>query len=124
MCFGMATVSLIFNYVGIPETLDVILIGAFRYFFTGFFLYWMVLLLAYAHSREGAPSRQFKLARGLLVFALIVGLAESVGYWTRFQKNGPYWRAEVAAWRADPTHPIQVWPATWPYKVRPPASAR
>jgi hypothetical protein len=124
MCFGMATFSLVFNYVGIPETLDVILIGAFRYFFTGFLLYWMVLLLAYARTREAAPSLNFKLARGLLAFALIVGLAESVGYWTRFQKNGPYWRTEVAAWRADPAHPIQVWPATWPYKVHPPVPPR
>jgi len=28
--------------------------------------------------------------------------------------EGPDWRAGVAAWRADPTHPIATWPATQP----------
>ena len=31
----------------------------------------------------------------------------------RFSANGPSWRAEVAAWRVDPTHALQIWPAGW-----------
>ncbi|MHB8800356.1 MAG: hypothetical protein ACYDBY_18055 [Thermoanaerobaculia bacterium] len=36
---------------------------------------------------------------------------------------GPSWRAEVAAWRADPGRPVRAWPAGWTVDLSPRASA-
>ena len=38
-----------------------------------------------------------------------------LNYWhtAPIVNHGPSWRAEVAAWRADPSHVLVLWPPTW-----------
>jgi hypothetical protein len=37
-------------------------------------------------------------------------------------KHGPSWAGEVAAWRLDPSRPLQIWPYGWEMKLLSPAS--
>jgi hypothetical protein len=32
--------------------------------------------------------------------------------------QGPDWRAEVAEWRRDPSHPMATWPANAHFRIR------
>ena len=68
-----------------------------------------------------APARAQVLARALVVWLIVIGAHEyfvpSAQYWAA----GPDWRAEVAAWRADPTRRLAVWPEPW--SLRLPAGA-
>jgi hypothetical protein len=31
----------------------------------------------------------------------------------RWRPTWPDWRTEVAAWQADPRHPLVIWPPRW-----------
>jgi heme exporter protein D len=48
----------------------------------------------------------------MITWLLVIGAREypRAG---QFFRTGPQWPAEVAAWRADPTHPIGIWPTGW-----------
>jgi hypothetical protein len=52
-------------------------------------------------------------AGGLVCWMLLIGLEN----YQRPSFDGPSWRAEVAAWRRDPSHPIAVWPADWQLRL-------
>jgi hypothetical protein len=66
-------------------------------------------MLALAASYGGTVSR----ISGAAVAWLI--LAGAVGYTHPWQliSDGPAWRHEIALWRADPAHPIGIWPRGW-----------
>jgi hypothetical protein len=66
-------------------------------------------LLAFATSGQGRLSQIFAAATAWIV---------AVGLFQYFQPlsslaEGPDWRSEVAAWRADPEHRLAVWPKGW-----------
>lgn len=112
-CLTMALVSLAFNYQGIAESAAVIRIGAFRYFFTGYALFSLVLVAAYARANQKEDAKGRKLALVLVLITLTTGTIDAVGYWMRFQAIQPEWRGQVAAWRRDPHLPIRVYPPGW-----------
>ncbi len=117
LCFAMALTSLAFDYSAIGEPLQVIFIGAFRYVFSGFVLLWFVPLLAYSRAWQAGQVRERRVALYFMYVILFWGLVDAVGYWTRFQRLGPSWSSQVAAWRRDPARPISVMPPDWPYQV-------
>ncbi len=53
-----------------------------------------------------------------LVWLLVVGAYCYTHPW-KVIANGPRWRHEIAAWRHDPTHVIQLWPAGWHMTLTP-----
>ena len=56
-------------------------------------------------------------ATGAVWWVLAVGATsyfDNPGFTT-----GPSWRREVAAWRANPAHPIQLWPPGWVMRLEP-----
>lgn|GEM_PF-5468884 len=105
LCFCMALASLLFNYTGIAEPVEVIFIGAFRYFFTGTVLLWLTLLLAYAAART---PREQRFAGALVALVLFCGSVDAIGYWKRLQGVSPLWTKQVRAWRQDPNLRIDV----------------
>jgi hypothetical protein len=124
LCFGMALASLAFNYIGIAEPLHTLFIGAFRYFFSGFALLSMVLVLASAKAVPSSPKEpkaprapETKLALRLICLVLASGAIDAAGYWGRLQRSNPSWRGQVAAWRTNPDTPIRVSPEDWPYRI-------
>jgi hypothetical protein len=124
MCLWMAVASLAFDYMGIAEPLGVIFIGAFRYFFAGAALLSMVLVLACSRLERRGTLQQRQLALTLVLLVLACGVIDATGYWTRLQRLKPDWRAQVAAWRANPSTPIRVSPTTWNVGMHLPPHAR
>jgi len=62
-----------------------------------------------------AATSRFRVAlvgRAALVWLLVVGLTN---YWEVNPNvaNGPAWRPEVSAWKANPNHTLQIWPNGW-----------
>jgi uncharacterized membrane protein len=113
MCFWMALASLAFDYTGIAEPMSVVFAGAARYFFAGFVLLSMTLVLAYAKAQRTGTVREQKLALALVLLVLFCGAVDAAGYWTRLQIRTPDWSAEVARWRKDPSTPLRTSPLTW-----------
>jgi len=70
------------------------------------------LALAAAASGEAGRRWEIWLARGAVIWLLGIGLAD-ISRNKLFMGRGPNWRAEVAAWRRDPAHPIAIWPPGW-----------
>jgi hypothetical protein len=70
-------------------------------------------VLGVAASTTGAIRA---LATGLVVWLLVVGM---LNYFRGdpITLAGPSWPVEVARWRADPSHPIAVWPLGWAWQV-------
>jgi hypothetical protein len=118
LCFWMALSSLGFNYMGIAESLQVIFIGAFRYFFTGFALFSLVLVIAYARTREAGTAQARTWATRLVLLAMLTSGIDAAGYWGRFQRIAFDWREQVSQWQQDPRRPIHVSPITWTNPVR------
>jgi len=58
------------------------------------------------------------LAWGVVAWLIVVGAVDYAQPWDLIA-NGPAWRTEVAAWRADPSHVIQTWPRGWIMGFRP-----
>jgi hypothetical protein len=83
-----------------------------RYYYAPQVLVVLALLGAAYTGTLGRP-----LATLALCWLLLIGCCE---YWwvTPAMAAGPAWRAEIAQWRADPTHPIAVWPAGFAYRIR------
>lgn len=71
----------------------------------------LVLLALIAAAADGTNPRRL-LAKCLAAWLCVGGLAQfwkGEGYF-----RGPSWRAEVAAWREDPTRPhLAIWPSPW-----------
>jgi hypothetical protein len=57
-------------------------------------------------------------AGAVVAWLLVVGLA-NYPHVDRAMARGPQWRDEVAAWRADPAHPIALWPTGWTMQLTP-----
>ena len=58
-------------------------------------------------------------AGALVAWLLVIGGSEYF-HVPREMANGPDWRAEVAAWRADPAHLLMVWPGGgWVFGLNP-----
>lgn len=66
-------------------------------------------LLAFATTRQGRASQISTIA---VVWIVAVGVTS---YFRPLPSlaDGPDWRSEVAAWRADPQHRLAVWPKGW-----------
>ncbi len=111
--FAIAMASLVFDNAGTIGSLQTILIGAFRYYFTGFVLLWMLPVLALAGSKHDKSSGGRKLPLALCCLFLFWGAVDSIGYWSRLQNVVPDWQDQVAAWRKDPHTPIMVAPPGW-----------
>jgi hypothetical protein len=56
------------------------------------------------------------LATCLVAWLILVGMVHYF-HVRAVTTSGPSWRAEVVLWRADPSHPIAVWPAGWQIRL-------
>ncbi len=64
------------------------------------------------------------LARGAwagVVWLLAIAVQQTVLPQDPIFTQGPSWKAELRAWRANPAHPLAVWPAGWSLHLPPPA---
>ena len=66
-------------------------------------------LLAFAATGHGRLSQISTLASAWIVVIGISGFFRPISSLA----EGPDWRSEVAAWRADPEHRLAVWPKGW-----------
>jgi hypothetical protein len=57
------------------------------------------------------------LARAAIAWLLVVGV---MNYWIVAPptRKGPHWRAEVAAWQADPSQVLRIWPHPWTMELK------
>ena len=98
-----------------PNAPNTLLLGlGMRYAFAPTVLFG-ACLVGLAASTQVAWLRQS--ATGAVWWVLAVGATsyfDNPGFAT-----GPSWRQEVAAWRANPAHPIQLWPPGWVMKLEP-----
>ncbi len=62
-------------------------------------------------AATGKPLRQVALG-ALVVWMIAIGTKPYFKPSAMFA-NGPNWKAEVAAWRRDPSHQLEIWPAGW-----------
>lgn len=113
LCFLMAFASLSFNYIGLGEPVEVVFVGAFRFFYTGFALFSLIMVLAYDRGIRLGDPRRLKFATALLALAFFTNFFDAAGYWTRLQSRDPKWSDEVAHWRRDPSYGLRV-PWAWP----------
>jgi hypothetical protein len=84
---------------------------------------------AFAGRYAFAPLALFALAvlaaaQSLPLARWLVGWLIAVGVFSAFSPlpdiaHGPDWRAQVKAWRADPTHRLDVWPRGWRLDLAP-----
>jgi hypothetical protein len=56
-------------------------------------------------------------ARCAAAWLLLVGITN---YWIVAPptRTGPDWRAEIAAWRAEPAHVLRIWPRPWTLEIK------
>jgi hypothetical protein len=77
----------------------------------------VLLLVLLLHAVRGVPGDQRPSGRAVVAALLLaVALAGGAARYPdtlRWKPTWPAWRAEVAKWRRDPTHPLQVWPPGW-----------
>jgi hypothetical protein len=85
-----------------------------RYYYAPQVLLTLALLGVAFTGMAGKP-----LAMAAVCWLLVVGCCE---YWwvAPGMAAGPAWQAEIAQWRADPTHTIAVWPANFAYRIKMP----
>jgi len=88
-----------------------------RYSFTPTVLF-SLALLALASLARG---RAHIIASALVVWLIVIGAHEYFVPQTPPFAAGPDWRSEVAAWRADPSRPLRIWPETWSIHLPPEA---
>ena len=55
-------------------------------------------------------------AAPLIVWLLVMGAYSYPNTWSVIA-HGPAWRPGVAAWRADPSRPVPIWPEGWELRV-------
>jgi hypothetical protein len=75
-------------------------------------------LLALATSLAGWRA---VLAWGVVAWLIFVGAVEYTRPWN-YISDGPAWRSEVAAWRANPAYVMQIWPHGWTMTLPPHAN--
>ena len=110
---------------------------------------WLAVISYYTALTLGKPNQlllglgmRYAFAPSLLLGVCLVGLAATAQppllrqcatgavWWllavgtTNFHDNpgfttGPNWSQQVAAWRANPAHPIQLWPPGWAMSLEP-----
>jgi hypothetical protein len=61
-------------------------------------------------------------ARAIVVWLLTIAVLQTVSPQDAFFAHGPSWKAEVARFRADPSHKLAIWPTGWVVQL-PPATA-
>jgi hypothetical protein len=95
-----------FGAIGGPTTLLDVL-AAQRYAVVPQLLLELALLSLASRSR---------VAQLLIAWLLVVGVSN---YWNQAPtgSHGPSWRQEVAAWQADPSHVLQIWPRGWAMRL-------
>ena len=54
-----------------------------------------------------------------VVWLLVIGANEFCRPWWPEASDGPPWRHEVSAWRADPSHILRIWPVGWTMTLAP-----
>ena len=104
------------GYIGAPQ-------GALTVNFTPRYSFapgvlFSLALLALASLARG---RAHVVASALVVWLIVVGAHEYFVPQTPPFAAGPDWRSEVAAWRADPSRPLRIWPETWSIHLPPEA---
>jgi hypothetical protein len=83
-------------------------------FSTRYFYAPAVLLALAALSRTCAAAAGGTPARALAgALPVAAALAVGAGFWTTMPAAGPSWRAQLAAWRADPARPLVIRPRRW-----------
>ena len=76
------------------------------------FLPLVLLTLALIVIAMRQDGRFRRISATLVMLTLITG-AIGFNQPIKAMRNGPSWRAEVAAWRADHDHPLVLWPQEW-----------
>ncbi len=90
-----------------------------RYAFAPNALFALAVLCLAASGRAG-DSRVFSRVAGFVaVWGLAVGVMQLALPHNPLFTTGPDWQSEVAAWRADNTHPLAIWPRGWVFLLPP-----
>ena len=84
-------------------------IAANRYAIAPSMLFGLCVISIAATGRD----RLAWLAWAITAWLLAVAVIQTVLPQNPVFKSGPSWRAEIAKWRADPSHPIAIWPSGW-----------
>ena len=59
-----------------------------------------------------------RIASVAVIWLIVVGAMDFERPW-KPASDGPSWRAEVAAWKRDPTHMLRLWPDGWSMTLEP-----
>jgi hypothetical protein len=92
-----------------------------RYFFVG--NVFVALALVCAWGENPATNRAIPRVAGFLLTCLVFSGVTDLFFVLRSQAEPPDWQSEVAAWRADPNHPIRIHPQSWPWLILSPRHA-
>jgi hypothetical protein len=96
-------------YGALDKRLDLLLIDVGeRYAFVPQVLFGLTLVAIATQGSEVAR----RVAAIAVAWIVMVGVAEYTLVGDHFI-NGPDWALEVALWRADPAHHLQIWPRGW-----------
>ena len=68
--------------------------------------------------------RARQVASAIVVWLIVIGVHEYFVPTSIYYASGPDWRSQVAAWRADPSRPLETWPGNGTWLVHLPPSAR
>jgi hypothetical protein len=113
---GLAVMAISYAGALTPGGAKDMMIVAFgqRYYFVSAVLFGLVGVGVARTGRQ--PERV--LAQLLMAWMLAVGVAQFRPPQIPMA-SGPAWRPEVAAWRADPKHPLAIWPQGWSMALQP-----
>lgn len=89
-----------------------------RYFHPATSLHALAMVLV---LRSAASAKWARVVAGCFVAAAIAQGAWQYCHRPAFYTDGPDWRAEVAAWRQDPSRPLAVWPTSERWRIHLPA---
>jgi len=110
LCSGM--VIALASYAGALDhkVLMLMLLPGGRYAFAPQALFGLAVLSWSVIARYGARI----LARGLVVWLIVIGLAQYFPAASQLLQTGPPWRAEVRKWQQDPAYALKIWPSDQP----------
>jgi hypothetical protein len=102
-------VILLLSYFGALDKRTLVIPGVGgRYAFAPNALFSLTLLSVVAEG--GRPARS---VAGAIIVAIVIAGCGDYFRLPDSMKQGPNWRLEVAAWRQDPSRPLQIWPNGW-----------
>jgi hypothetical protein len=110
-------VGTVSSFGAFPSALDDINYQSLRYFSGGrYHLVGNGLILTLLLLPLQRPRRFSSLFAALL---LVIFANNALTSYLKNNQRGPNWREEVAIWRSDPDHAMNIWPRGWTFKLDP-----